>query len=253
MFTPIIRKTYLNLSPKQKDRVKRQIKDVLFIQEVWKKNSGAMDVDVTKHNHDCYNDFKERVYQSGITKLVSKNSVARFFNKFFHIKIGSDFVTYCAVPGKKGSINIGVTCMRPIKTNRGNLYVIRNENKKHFCLIHSHAIRRYGERYNGSTNLTECINMLLKEMAHAAVRVTTPNDDLEMLKKGYYSPSLNITIGSGMLLADAIWVDNDLRIDYIKTYVPQSMLSNNQDNIHEELWNEIMEFRDKEKVKMPLL
>lgn len=251
MFTPEIRKIYFNHQPKYRERIKKQLRDNKFIMDVVFHNKKAFNIDTVSFMNQCNADFKEMIYRSGCTKPNSVNAINRFYNKYYHLKIDSDFVSYCVVPAKKGrTILLGL--IRPVKTSRGTVYIVNSVHKDVFFLIHAHAIQRYGQRFNGTTNLTECIRMITKELSHVRLEGCGKNEPMDLLKKGLAASPINVIIGSGILLADEI-VTKDYTIHYVKTYVPMSMLTDRQDDLHEELWNEIMEERKNQKLKIPFL
>ena len=251
MFTPEIRKIYFGHQPKYRERIKKQLRDHKFIIQTLNKNVDNLSIDSYSIMEKCAGDFKERVYNSGATKLRSVKAIAKFHNKYFHLKIDNDFVTYCVVPDKKG-YNVLLSVIRPLKSERGIIYILHSPSNKTISLMHSHVVRRYGERFNGSTNLTECLNMLSKEMIHAKLNGEEEYTMMDLIKRGLVSSPLNIVVGSGILLADEILLQDKI-VHFIKTYVPMGMLNNRQDNLHEELWNEIMEERSSRKVKAPFL
>lgn len=251
MFSPEIRKIYFNHAPKYQERIKKQLRDNKYIMDVMSKNKDKMKIDSAATMELCDQDFRERVHRSGATKLYSEKAKQRFYNKFYHLKINEDFVTYCVVPEKKQRM-ITLSIIRPLRTSRGIVYILHNQSKNLFSFMHSHVVRRYGERFNGTTNLTECLNMLGKELAHVKINSLFELTPIELFKRGMAATPLNIVIGSGILLADGI-PQEDCDIHFIRTYVPMSMLNDRQDSLHEDLWNEIMEERKQLKVKVPLL
>lgn len=250
MFTKELRQIYYNLPYRLQERVKSQMLDRGFITDVVNKHYSEFNFDGKEIAEKCYDDFYNKIKKSGATKIRSAKAIDKFYNKYNFIKIGDNFCSYCVHPKKKESY-LSLFIVKPIKTKRGILYLIRNQGK-HVVLMHSHALRRYGERFNGTTNLTDCLKLLTKEFAHIK------RDDREesheaLLRKGFASQPIDIVIASGLLLADNIMFNEGLSVDYIKTYIPLKMLNKTQDNLHEVLWNEILQKREEDKIKMPLI
>jgi len=199
-------------------------------------------------------DFNSRMKKLNISKYSSAKCKALLVGKVLTVKV-VDYKTIIYMPTiTRQGLHIHLLELAEYKSAIGSLFILTSGsgkiNKKVF-VIHSHLFERYNQRSGNSGGFGDAQKWLFKELITSSSSLD--GDDLAIegrLCRGRVFPRLKMVIPSGILLGSSYSIDEDAvksvpslveggRIVYLKTYVSLDMLTKEQDEEHQEVWNEI--------------
>ncbi len=236
---PFEKERYDLCNPNKSDNTYKQLRDLDYVLKVFGREEGIDVVESHEFRKEVMADVNSKMKASGATKITSVKFKAKYWNKYHYIKKDNCHILYTVY----GKGDFAISAMQRIPTNRGSVYVMFPNNEE-AILIHHHVFERYELRAGVANNdRTEAIKWILKELNHAAIKQTTIRSD-----QGFMFKDIYITVASGLLLGNSI-----RNISFFKTYISMDMLDSEQDKLHEESWNTVVETIKKQKRSAPIV
>lgn len=242
---------YNSLDNKYKDMIYQDFEDCFLANEAAEASPETSQERLSKI---CFDDFFKKMKTLKIDKYSSTKCRSLLLDKQFMVKI-TDYKTIYYIPSvsRKG-LEIRPLEFMEYKTRMGVLFVLKLPEMQKTLVIHSHLIERYKLRSGIAQSYSEARSWLAKELM-VSKSVMDKNDQKPegCICRGYFYPTSYRVLASGLMLGSSYSSeDGNHSIEYYKTYLPMDMLKQDQDRIHEEVWDRIMEIVKEKRIKIPL-